>query len=224
MRTKILGILTLVSMLAAFYAIFIYAPNVQDQGLVGRIVLIHVPIAILGLLFVVPVFVGTLMFLIKRDLKWDRFAYSSAELALLLITLTLVTGMIWAKPIWGAWWVWDARLTLELVLWLTFIGYFMLRAYLPDREKKAKLSSIFGLLAMINAPINYTAIRWARTQHPQPIIMGEEGSGMDPQIAFAFNISFLAFTLLFLYLLDRRLQIARVEDDVAELESVVLAQ
>ena len=224
MRTKVLGILALLTMLVALYLIFVFAPNVQDQGVAGRNLYFHVPIAILGLLWVVPVFVGNMMFLIKRDHKWDRLSYCNAEIAFLLTTLALVTGMIWAKPIWGKWWVWDPRLTLELLLWLTFAGYFMLRSYLPDREKKAKLSAIFGVLAMINAPINYMAIRLMRTQHPQPIIAGEEGSGMDPEIATTLLISFTAFTFLTLYLLDRRIAIAKVEEEVEYLETAVHAQ
>jgi len=226
MRTQILGILTLIAMLATFYAVFIYAPDIKDQGVTGRIVLIHVPIAILGLLFVVPVFVGNILYLIKRDLKFDRFASCAAEITVLLISLTLATGMIWAKPIWGDWWVWDPRLTLELILWLTLVGYFMLRAYLPDREKKAKLSSVLGILAMINAPINYMVIRITdRTQHPQPIIApSDPNAGMAPEIANAMMISFIAFTLLFVYLFDRRLKVAKIEDEVDRLESVVLAQ
>lgn len=224
MRTKILGILSLVTMLAALYAIFIYAPNVQDQGIAGRNLFFHVPNAILGLLFVVPVFVGNMMFLAKRDLRWDRFSYCCAEITFLLTSLALLTGMIWAKPIWGEYWVWDPRLTLELVLWMTFAGYFMLRAYLPDREKKAKLSAVFGVLAMINAPINYLAIRLMRTQHPQPIIMGEPGSGMDTEIRNTLLISFIAFTVLYIYLLDRRLAIAKVEEEVEYMESAVQVQ
>jgi heme exporter protein C len=130
--------------------------------------------------------------------------------------------MIWAKPIWGIWWTWDARLTSEFVLDLIFIAYFMLRAYLPDREKKAKLSAVFGLLGMVDVPINYGSIRWWRTQHPQPVV-GPGGGGLDSEMWMALITGFIAIGILFAYLLERRLAVAAVEAEVDHLEHVVLA-
>lgn len=221
MRPRILGILALIAMPVALWAIFIYAPTERTMGIVQRIFYVHLPTAMLGYTSVLAVFTGSMMYLVKRDLKWDRFAYCSAELGVMLTGLVLATGMIWARPVWGIWWTWDARLTSQLVLWLIFVSYFMLRAYLPEREKKAKLSAVFGVLGMINVPINYMSIRWWRTQHPQPVIAGGPDSGLDPDMWVALILSFVAFALFYAYLLDRRLSVAKVEEEVDYLEHIV---
>ena len=222
MRSKVLGILSLVSMIAALYMIFIYAPTEATMGVIQRIFYFHLPIAIGSYAAAFLLFLGSFMYLNTRELEWDRFAACSAEMGVLFTTTTLLTGMIWAKPIWGIWWAWDARLTSEFVLDLIFVSYFMLRAYLPDREKKAKLSAVFGLLGMVDVPINYGSIRWWRTQHPQPVV-GPGGGGLDSQMQMALLAGFIAIGVLFAYLLERRLAVAAIESEVDHLEHVVLA-
>lgn len=224
MRAKVLGIVLFISMIAALYGALIYAPQDREQGIYQRIFYFHVPSGIMSYVSVVVLFFAAVMYIGTLDLKWDRIAHAGGELGVLFTSLSLVTGMIWAKPIWGIWWTWDLRLTMQLVLWLIFVGYLMLRAYLPDRDKKAKLSAVFGLLGMINVPINYLSIRFVRTQHPQPIIAGGEGSGMDPEMWVAFTISLFAFLVLYAYLLDKRVAVGKVEDEVEYLSSVVHAQ
>lgn len=221
MRSKTLGILALISMIAALWAIFIYAPTERTMGNIQRIFYAHLSNAMLGYLSVFVLFTAAMMYLIKGDSKWDRLAYCSAEIGVLATGLNLLTGMLWAKPVWGIWWTWDPRLTLQFVLWLIFVSYFMLRAYLPDREKKARLSAVFGVLGMINVPINYMSIRLWRTQHPQPVI---GGGGLDTNMWVTLIITFVAFGLLYTYFLDRRLSIAKVEEEVEYLEHVVHAQ
>src|SRR2546426_6439444 len=120
----------------------------------------------------------------------------------------------------GIWWTWDARLTLQFLLGLVFLSYLMLRAYLPEREKKAALGGVFGVLAMVDVPFNYLSIRWWRTQHPQPVILG---GGLDTDMWKVMLVSFLAFAALYAYLLDRRIAIARVEEEVEYLEDAILA-
>ena len=224
MRTKILGILTLIMFVVALYGAFVYAPNDREQGIAQRIFYFHVPTGIMAYLSAFVLFFGAILYLATRNLKWDRVAYAGGELGVLFTSLSLVTGMIWARPIWGIWWTWDARLTLQLVLWLIFVAYFMLRSYLPDRDKKAKLSAVFGLLGAIDVPLNYLSIRLVPTQHPQPVVAGGEGSGMEPEMWVAFIASNIAFLLLYAYLMDRRIAIARVEDEVEYVATLVHAQ
>jgi heme exporter protein C len=166
-------------------------------------------------------FVGSMMYLIQRDLMWDRFSIAAAELGVLVTSCSIVTGMIWAKPVWGVWWAFDARLTLQLILWLIYVAYFMLRAYLPDRDRRAKLASVFGLLGMIDVPINYKSIEWWTTQHPQPVMRG--GGSMDLDMRLALYVAFLAFGVLYAYLFTRRLAIAKVEAEVDYLDHLVTA-
>src|SRR6266705_2554977 len=133
MVRRILAILSLISIMLALYVALVYAPTESTMGTIQRIFYFHVPQGILSYTSALLVGFACLMYLVKNDLKWDRLAYCSAELGVLFSCTSMVTGMIWAKPVWGAWWVFDARLTAQLVLALLFVSYFMLRAYVPER-------------------------------------------------------------------------------------------
>jgi heme exporter protein C len=221
-KLKVLAILTFVSMLAALYMIFLYAPREALQGDAQRIFYIHVPLAITGYVSAFLLFIGVIGFLRTGDLKWDRFGETAAALGVAFITAQLITGSLWARPIWGPWWVWDSRTTLQLVLDLIFIAYFMLRSYLPDPHKRARLSAVFGLLGMIDVPMNYLSIYLFRTQHPQPVI-SPGGGGVAVEMALTMTASFIAVGLLYAYFFNRRLAIVKAEEEVAYLEQVVLA-
>jgi len=220
MGRQILAFLSAIAILVALYFALLYAPTESTMGTIQRIFYFHVPQGILSYTSAFILGFACLMYLIKGDLKWDRLGYCAAELGVLFSTTSMVTGMIWAKPVWGAWWVFDARLTAQLVLGLLFLAYFMLRAYLPEREKKARLSTVFGFLAMLDVPINYLSIWLWTTQHPQPVI---GGGGMDSDMLKALLISFVAFGLLYAYLLTQRLAIAKIEEEVEFLEQEVQA-
>jgi heme exporter protein C len=222
MKLKILAILTLVTMVFALYMIFIFAPRETTQGDAQRIFYIHLPLATGVYAGAFLVGFGSIRYLIGRQSRWDRFAQASAEVAVAFTTAQLITGSLWSRPIWGPWWVWDARTTLQFVLYLIFIAYLMLREFVPDGQKRAILASVFGLLAMIDVPFNYLAIYLFRTQHPSAVV-SPGGGGLDPDMSKALLSSFVAFTCLFIYLLNRRLAIARVEEEINYLEQVVLA-
>lgn len=220
MRSRILGIFSLVLMIANLYMIFIFAPNESTMGVIQRIFYFHLPAGISSYVSAYLLGFGSIMFLIQRDLKWDRFAAASGEMGVLFTSLSIMSGALWAKPVWGIWWTWDARLTLQFLLALVFLSYLMLRAYLPEREKRAALGGVFGVLAMIDVPFNYLSIRWWRTQHPQPVILG---GGLDWDMWKVMIVSFLAFAALYAYLIGRRMAIARVEEEVEYLEHAILA-
>src|SRR5499426_4631579 len=223
MKLKVLALLSVITMIPALYMIFLFAPTEATQGNTQRIFYIHVPLAVVGAYgSALLLFLGCLGFLITRDLKWDRFAACAAEMGVVFTAAQLLTAMMWAKPIWGAWYAFDARGTAQVILLLIFIAYVMLRSYLPDREKRAKLCGVFGLLGMVDVPINYFAIYLFRTQHPQPVI-SPGGGGVDPDMEKTLLMSFLAITLLYVYLFIRRLTIAKVEEEVDYLTQVSLA-
>jgi heme exporter protein C len=223
MKLKILATLSAVTMIPALYMIFLYAPTEKLQGQAQRIFYIHVPLAVVGAYgSAILLFIGCLGFLITRKLAWDRFAACSAEMGVVFTSAQLLTAMMWAKPIWGTWYVFDSRGTLQLVLLLIFISYFMLRSYLPDREKRAKLCGVFGLLGMVDVPINYLSIYLFRTQHPQPVV-SPGGGGIEAEMAWTLLMSFLAITCLYAYVFVRRLTIAKVEEEVDYMTQVVLA-
>jgi heme exporter protein C len=222
MKLKILAILTFVSMVFALYMIFIFAPREATQGDAQRIFYLHVPLAAFGYVGAFLLGFGSIRYLMTRDSKWDRLGNAAAEVSVAFITAQLITGSLWARPIWGPWWVWDVRTTMQVVLYLIFIAYVMLREFVPEGPKRAILSSVFGLLAMIDVPINYLAIYLFRTQHPQAVV-SPGGGGLDPDMSKAFLSSFVAVTFLFIYLLNRRLAIAKVEEEINYLEQIVLA-
>ena len=223
MKLRILAILSAVTMVPALYMIFLFAPTEATQGHAQRIFYIHVPLATIGAYgSAILLFIGCLGFLITRNLKWDRFSAVSAEMGVVFTTAQLLTAIMWAKPIWGVWYAFDSRGTLQVVLLLIFIAYFMLRAYLPDREKRAKLCAVFGLLGMVDVPFNYLSIYLFRTQHPQPVV-SPGGGGLDPDMATTLMVSFVAITLLYAYVFVKRLAIAKVEEEVDYLTQVALA-
>ncbi len=195
------------TMPAALAMIFFYAPIESEMGIVQKIFYVHVPLAWNAFLSFTVVFWSSFRYLATREMRWDRRARSAAEVGLLFTTLVLITGPIWAKPVWGIWWTWDARLTLTLVLWLIYVGYFMLRRYVDAPERRATLSAVLGIVGFIDVPLVYFAIRWWRTQHPQPVIAGGDGSGLDPRMAATLWVCVAAFTFLATALYGRRLEI-----------------
>ncbi len=224
MADRKLGIVTLVGMLATFYGAFIYAPTEASMGTVQRIFYIHMPAGVISYFAFMVVGFSSIMFLYSKKLKWDRLAHCSAEIGVLFIATNISMGMLWAKPVWGIWWTWDARLTLQLILALIFVSYLMLGAYVSDPMKRASLQAAFGILGAADVPINYMAIRWWRTQHPSPVLAGGEGSGLDPDMQLVLFGAILSLLLLYTYLLRRRLDVERSSQQVEYFEQVVLSR
>jgi heme exporter protein C len=221
--STILDVALLLTMSAAMAMIFFYAPLESKMGIVQKIFYVHVPLAWNAFLGFTVVFFASFRYLATRDPKWDMRALSAAEVGVLFTTLVLITGPIWAKPAWGIWWTWDARLTLTLVLWLIYMGYLMLRRYVDSPERRAVLAAIVGVTGFIDVPLVYFAIRWWRTQHPQPVVAGGEGSGLDPRMANTLWVCVAAFTLLFVALYRRRVQIEKLRTQVDALDEAAEA-
>jgi len=208
---------TCATMLVSLYAIFMYAPTEVTMGPVQRIFYFHFASHWVNFLAIFCVFIYSVRFLIKRDRELDIKASSAAEVGLLFATIGLLTGMFWAKPVWGIWWTWDPRLTSFFVLWLIYWGYLMLRRLVESPEQRARLSAVFGVLGAVDVPIIYVSNRVWRTQHPQPVIGGGEGSGLDPRMGWVVALSFLAFTLLYFYLWKVRQDLERAQETVESL-------
>jgi heme exporter protein C len=215
-RDYILPALVLVSMLGALFMVGFHAPIEREQGVVQKIFYFHVPSAWVAFLAFFVVFVFSFRYLTSRDKRWDNRAAAAAEVGVMFCTLVLITGPIWAKPVWGIWWTWDARLTLTLVLWLIYVSYLFLRHYVAGAEKRATLAAILGIIGFIDVPLVYFAIRWWRTQHPQPVLGGGEGSGLDPRMAATLWVCAAAFTLLFMYLFRLRSKQHDLEDEIEQ--------
>jgi len=210
----IVDIALLACMGAALYMTFFYAPIEREMGIVQKIFYFHVPLAWNAFIGFAIVFFASFRYLATRDPRWDARAVAAAEVGVLFTTLVLITGPIWAKPVWGIWWTWDARLTLTFVLWLIYVGYLMLRRYIESPERRATLAAIIGITGFVDVPLVYFAIRWWRTQHPQPVIAGGKDSGLDPRMAMTLWVSTAAYLLLFTALYRRRLAVERLRHEV----------
>ena len=216
-----LAILTFVLMLVALYAIFIYAPTERTMGPIGevqRIFYFHVSSNWTTFLATFFVFLYSILFLMRGSREMDIRAVAAAELGTVFGAFGLISGTIWAKPIWGIWWTWDARLTSFFLLWLILVGYLMLRRVVEAPGQRARLSAVFGILAAVDVPIVYMANRWWRTQHPAPVIAGGSGSGLDGRMALALCLSLAAFTVLYVYLWRVRCDLERSGDIVESLQ------
>jgi heme exporter protein C len=216
-----LTVLALIAMMLSIYLVFMYVPTEATMGEVQKIFYFHVPSAWLAFFAFFLVFVFSIVYLLRRNKRWDTLAASSAEIGVLFCTLVLVTGPIWAKPVWGVWWTWDARLTLTLVLWLIYVAYIMLRHYMSDPERRATFSAVLGIIGFIDVPMVYFSIRWWRTQHPQPVVSGGEGSGIEGPMLMTLLVCIATFTLLFFTILRYRLRLQALRDELDELQDLV---
>lgn len=205
---------TLAWILVALYMIFRFAPQEMTMGEVQRIFYVHVSSAWTAFLAYFIVFLASVAYLWKRTLIADDLAYASAEVGFIFCTCVLVTGPLWAKPVWGIWWTWDARLTSTFVLWLLFISYLMLRSYVMNPGRAAVLGAVVGILGFVDVPIVYMSIRWWRTQHPQPVIAGGEGSGLDARMWATLMVSWGACLCLYAYLVRQRLRLAEARREL----------
>ncbi len=219
MRTlkKTLPILTFITVGFALYGAFLYAPREQTMGDLQRIFYFHVASWWIAFLAFAVVFFASVAYLATRRRQYDTLALASAEIGVVFTSMGLFTGPLWAKPAWGIYWTWDARLTLALVLWLIYISYLMLRRYIPDEAKRANLAAVAGIIGFVDVPIVYFSIRWWRTQHPQPVVMGGADSGLDPLMFRALMMSLMAFFFLYLWLLDKRFSIEHAQQEIEHL-------
>jgi len=221
----VLGPLTGLVMLLAIFMVFVYVPSDRVQGIIQRIFYFHVPLALMTFAAFGLVAVASALFLWRGSRTWDRLAHSSAEVGMLFCTLVLVTGPIWARPVWGTWWTWDARLTTTLILWLIYAAYLMMRSVSGPGDQGARYAAVLGIVGAVDIPIINRSVYWWRTIHPAVLITREGGSGLsDPRMQATFGVCFLAFLLVFLWLLLVRNDSARLRDAVEELRQQALMQ
>jgi heme exporter protein C len=212
--------ITCITIAISLYMAFFYAPTEKVMGEIQRIFYVHVSSAWIAFLAFFIVMVASIAYLRTNLRKWDILAYASAEVGTLFCTLVLVTGPLWAKPVWNVWWTWDLRLTTTLVLWLMYMGYLMLRRYV-ERERSAKYAAVFGIIAFLDVPFVYFSIRWWRTLHPAPVFIGGRGSGLEPEMLVTLLVCVIAFMFLFSYLLQHRMAIEHIEDELEELRRII---
>lgn len=207
---KFLGILALVTTLVGSYVGLAVVPADAAQGNVQRLMYVHVPAAWLAFLAFFVVFVMSVLYLIQRDERWDRVAASSAEIGVMFTVVTLLLGMMWGKPTWGVYWTWDPRLTTTAILLAIYVGYGALRSFAEDGEKRARWSAIVGVIGFANVPIVYMSVTWWRTLHQPP----SSPRSVAPDILWTLMLNLAAFTLVYLYLMVRRIRFAKLEGEL----------
>jgi heme exporter protein C len=200
----------------AIYGSFIWAPNEKTMGFLQRIFYFHAASGQVMILAFSIVFIGNLGYLIRRKPQWDWLATSGVEVGLIFNTISLVTGPIWAKPAWGIWWDWDARLTSTFVLWVLYISYLLLRRLIENPERRAVISSVFGIFAFLDVPLVYFSIWWWRTQHPPPLIF--KPGGLSPEMLKVFMFCMAALSALMALMIWQRYKLEALRHTVEELQ------
>jgi heme exporter protein C len=199
--------------LAVVYVLAIgYTPVEARQGVAQKIFYLHVPAAWSALIAFSLVGITSALYLWLHDPRLDRFAAASAEVGVAFSAVMLTTGPIWAKPIWGTWWTWDARLTLTLFLFFLFIGYLALRASVHDPAERARFSAVVGILGMLLVPFIHLSVYLFRTLHPQPIVLKPSAPSLPPEMLRTLLVSTAVFTLLYIGLVTLRYGLGMAED------------
>jgi heme exporter protein C len=213
-----LGLFFLVAVLMplSLYCVFRVVPNEVTMGAVQRIFYFHVPSAWVAFLGFFVVFVSSILYLATRRLLWDVVAHSAAELGVLFCSIVLFTGPIWARPVWGTWWTWEARLTTTLVLEMVFVAYLVLRTQAENRTQAARLSAVVGIVGFLDVPIIYYSVQIWRGHHPI-VFKSSGGQGLEPIMLKTFMLCMTTFTLFFLVLLAMRIRLGLLRESVSEL-------
>jgi heme exporter protein C len=216
-RRGILGAATLVFIIAGLYWGLVKAPPDAYQGDSQRIMYLHIPSILTAYLSFFLVFVGSCLYLWKREKRDDNLAHGAAEIGVLFTALTIIEGSIWGRPTWGVWWTWDARLTLTAILLLIFIGYLMLRALVEDESRAASSAAILGIIGFLDIPLIHMSVYWWRTLHQPPSILRPDKvpwENIHPELLTALAINFVAFVLLYFYMLSHRLRLGEMHEEI----------
>ncbi len=217
MRDKLLygiGALAIV-LLARDIRVIAGLPQEASQGAIFKIIFFHVPGGITAMICSAVALVASVLFLLKKDFRYDALAVAVTEVGLAFLAANLVTGMIWGRVTWGVWWAWEARLTSALVCWLLYAGYLMLRNAIEEPTQRATFAAVFSIFAFLDVPIVVFSIKWWRTQHPQPVFWGEGSFPPDWTAVMRWNL--LAMLLICAVMTAVRL---RQEDAQRELDSL----
>jgi len=219
---KILDVVSIVTLGISTYLALVFAPTELVMGDVQRVFYFHIGTAWTALLGFILAAVFSVIYLISKNLKWDRLQVAAIEVSLVFFLITIVLGSIWARPAWNTWWTWDPRLTTAAITELIYIAYFMLRQGLDDPERRARFGAVYALIGGLSAPITFFAIRLYRTIHP--VVIGgnnpaaEGGFAMTPDMLTAFFFALFTFTVIFIDLFWNRIRLGELQDKVEQLK------
>ena len=215
--------LTAALMALTLWMIFIWVPTEVNQGNIQRSLYFHVPVAWTAMVAIVLVAFASVAYLKTRSEKWDRLAVAAAETGVIFAGLMLITGMVWAKPVWGVWWTGEAKLTTTLILFFIYVAYLMFRAYFPPGEQRRRLAAVIGLMGAIDTPIIYYGAQLWERAHPSAVVgpLSDSDSSVDGPIGITLIVAVVAFSVLFAYVASERYRLRKQEDEVMELRRAV---
>ena len=207
-----------VLIIVALGMVFLYAPRELTMGEVQRIFYFHVASAWVGFFGFFVTFLAGIAYLLRQRRQWDILGLASVEVGLTFITMTVVTGMLWARPVWGTYWTWEPRLTISAVQLLIYVAYGMLRGSIEGAERQARFAAVYGIVAFVTVPLSWFAIRWWRTIHPD-VLTGGEGMAVTARMIQTLVLSIIAFTTLYATLLRQRIRLERSRDRFTRLRA-----
>ena len=228
MRKKILYTLTAVLILVSSYLVFFQAPIPIDPGSAAgdpnnfKIFYFHLPIAISAYLCFAVVFISSILYLRRKEQKWDIISLSAAEVGVVFTFLTLASGSLWGRSAWNAYWVsWDVRLNTSLILFLIYLSYLMIRQAVDEPEKRARLSAVFGIIGFISVPISFLSVRFYSRMHPCVVgpCPGGGGGGISGVVLYYLLINFAAYFLLAASLMMLKIENERLKEKANELKT-----
>ena len=224
---KILDWSSIILFAIATWMVLVYAPTEATMGAVQRVFYFHVSAGWLGMLaFLTAAIVGGI-YLRSGDMKWDIVSLAAVEIGMVFSLINIVSGSIWARPIWNTWWTWDPRLVTATIMELIYAAYLMLRQGIENPVQRARFGAVYAILGFVSVPISFLSIRIWRTIHPVVIASGDPNAlgafDMTPRMRLAFFFSLFVFTVLFADLLWNRIRLGQLGDKVEQLKLKIMA-
>ena len=234
--TRVMNWAAALSLVGLLLMIFFFSPAERTMGNVYRILYFHVGVAWVGALTLLVALIAGIVYLRTRDPRWDTISLASIEIGLVFVTMTIVSGSVWARPAWNTWWIWDVRLTSITVLWLVYAAYFMLRGAVEDDEKRRRFAAVYAIFAFVTVLMTYLSIRFLRSIHP--VVVGgvaegaaglaegesEFASGVAWKMGVTMAVSTVSFTLVYVSWLLNRIRLQQMVDEVAQLKNRLIAR
>lgn len=219
---KILDIITILLLLVATGLVFFFAPLERVMGLVQKVFYFHVAAGWVGMLgFLVAAVVGGI-YLARGDRKWDIVGLAAVEIGMAFAFINVVTGSIWARPIWNTWWTWDPRLTTATIMLLIYAAYLMLRSGIEDPDRRARFGAVYAIVGFLSVPLTFFSARLFRTIHPVVIGTNQPGAegafDMTADMRLVFFFSLFTFSVIFVDLLWHRIRLGQLQDQVEQLK------
>ena len=224
---SILDVVTVVLFIAATAMVFFYAPMEAVMGQVQKVFYFHVAAGWVGMLSFLVAAIAGVVYLKTSRRYWDTVGLAAVEIGIVFAFINIVTGAIWARPIWNTWWTWDPRLTTATVMELIYAAYLMLRAGIEDPDRRARFGAVYAIIGFLSVPLTFFSARLFRTIHPVVIGSNQPGAegafDMTPLMLQTFLFSLLTFSVLFFDLLWHRVRLGKLSDRVEQLKLRVMA-